>query len=357
VNNLDESSKLPVLDPGNMYGAISSFPSQIRAAAEIGEKIAVSPSHYEGVKNIIVCGMGGSAIGGELALSLLYKELHIPMYACRNYALPSYAGPDSLVIGSSYSGNTEETLSAFKQAIREKCHLFALTTGGELLDIARKNDIPHVKLPETGLQPRAALGYSFVPLMHFFNKINFSTYEPAKFLQLADFLARKTKLYGIDSPTEDNPAKQLANKLYGRIPILYSGPTLTDAVGTRIKGQISENAKMLAFGNQFPEFNHNELVGWKILGAARDLYRVVILRDADDHPQVTARMDIVKQMLIERSKIEVIELYSEGDNPLERIFSLIQIGDYLSYYLALLNNADPTPVEPISYLKDKLAGN
>jgi glucose/mannose-6-phosphate isomerase len=353
VANLDNPEIIKTHDPGNMYGAILDFPEQVRNAVKIGDGVTIDSASYKDVMQIIVCGMGGSAIGGDLARSFLSNMISIPIYMCRNYDLPAFVGDDSLVIGSSYSGNTEETLSAFGQALDKKCRLFVMTTGGRLGEIADDNDIPKATLPP-GLQPRAALGYSFAPLMLFFHKIGLSEIGPNEFVALADFLEKaKTKL-GVDAVSSDNLAKQLAARLYGRIPIIYSGPDLTDAVATRIKGQICENAKMLAFANQFPEFNHNELVGWKTIDAFRDHLKILILRDQDDHHRVAARMDVLRQYF-DTDNIEVIEVHSEGNSRLERMFSLIQLGDFVSYYLSILNRVDPTPVEPIDFLKNELA--
>lgn len=358
MNNLDSRDGIKTVDPENMHGAIATFPDQIRKAVAIGRTIDVNPSDYAGIRKIILCGMGGSAIGGDLGRSLLRDVLPVPMLICRDYVLPVSAGEDALVIGSSYSGNTEETLAAFGEAIERKCRLFALTTGGKLGGLAAGHEIPVAQLP-SGLQPRAALGYSFVPLMLFFHKIGLSPYDADRLMALADFLETRARLLDADQPSSENAAKQLAMRLYGRIPVIYSGPGLTEAVAVRIKGQISENGKMLAFANQFPECNHNELVGWKVLNTFRDYLRVVILRDREDHPRVKARMDIVKEMIV-REKVEVIEIESEGlaaggDDRPERMFSLIQLGDFASFYLAMLNNIDPTPVAAIDFLKDELA--
>ncbi len=353
LSRLDDISDLTLLDPGGMYGAISEFPNQIRKAIEIGVEIKLDPDNFSKVDNIIVCGMGGSAIGGDLARSVVDRSLTIPFYICRNYDLPAFARNNSLVIGSSYSGNTEETLSAFGQAVQRGCKLLALTTGGQLGDMAAKHKIPVAFLPE-GLQPRAALGYSFVPLMIMLHKIGLAEYESDDLSRLADFMESRISVFGSDTDSEGNLAKQLAMRLYGRIPIIYSGREVTDAVAIRIKGQISENAKMLAFANQFPELNHNELVGWKIINSLRDYLRVIILRDIDDHSRIAASMDIVKT-IIEKSGVDVIELHSEGDDRLQRVFSLIQLGDFFSFYLAILNKVDPTPVESIEALKQELA--
>jgi glucose/mannose-6-phosphate isomerase len=353
MSNLDALGSMDSRDPGNMYGAICSLPDQIRTAVTLAEAAAVDPAQFTGLQNIILCGMGGSAIGGDLARSLLADLLPIPMTICRDYRLPSFAGPNTLVIASSYSGNTEETLAAFDQARTRGCRLYALTTGGALRDIVEREQIPWALLPG-GLQPRAALGYSFVPLMLFLHRLGVSTFGPSSFAALADFIETRAQGYGLSVPSESNSAKHLALRLYGRIPIIYSGPSLTDAVAVRIKGQINENGKMPAYAGQFPECNHNELVGWKIIGAFRQFLRVIILRDAEDHERVTARMEIVKE-LIEKQDVEVIEIHSEGADRLQRVFSLIHLGDFVSFYLAVLNNVDPTPVEAIESLKKELA--
>lgn len=353
MSNLDDLTQIKAIDPDNMYGAIAGLPEQIRKAVAIGESVNLAINRYRGVTNIIICGMGGSAIGGDLARSLLADSLSAPIHICRNYRLPQFADKKSLVIGSSYSGNTEETLAAFDTAMTKQCRLLVMTTGGKLGEIASEHKLPMAKLP-TGLQPRAALGFSFVPLMVMFHKLGYSPFPPADFLALADFLENRLPLLGVEKPSDDNPAKQLAMKLYGRIPIIYSGPDLTDAVAIRLKGQISENGKMLAFANQFPEFNHNELVGWKVIAAFRDFLRVIMIRDSEDNPRVAARMEIVKKLITDE-KVDVYELHSDGKSRLERMFSLIQLGDFASFYLAVLNKVDPTPVKAIDTLKNELA--
>jgi glucose/mannose-6-phosphate isomerase len=352
MSNLDTLGSIDSRDPGNMYGAICSLPAQIRTAVTLAAAGVVEPAQFAGLQNIILCGMGGSAIGGDLARSLLVDSLPVPMTICRDYRLPAFAGPASLVIVSSYSGNTEETLSAFEQARAKGCRLFAMTTGGQLQTIVEREQIPWTLLPG-GLQPRAALGYSFVPLMLFLNRIGLSSFGPSSFAALADFLGSRAGGYGLSVPSDSNPAKHLALRLYGRIPIIYSGPSITDAVAVRFKGQINENGKMPAYTGQFPEFNHNELVGWKVIGGFREFLRVIILRDGEDHQRVAARMEIVKA-LIEKQDVEVIDIHSEGADRLQRAFSLIQLGDFVSFYLAILNNMDPTPVEAIESLKKEL---
>lgn len=353
MSSLDNTEAVRAADPGGMYDAMARFPHQVRNAADIGKAVAVAVSRFRSLRNIVVCGMGGSAIGGDLTRTLLSDHLPYPMFICRNYRLPAFADRHTLVIASSYSGATEETLAAVDQALAKQCRIFALTTGGPLRELCERHHLPMAILPG-GLQPRAALGYSLAPLMIFLNKIGLSPWSDDDFRSLADFLDKRVRSLAVETPSDDNPAKQMALQLYGRIPIIYSGPELTDAVATRIKGQICENAKMPAFANQFPEFNHNELVGWKVIGAFRDFLRVLILRDRDDNPRVAARMDIVKG-IIAGENVKVLEIYSEGENRLERMMSLVQFGDFMSFYLAMLNKVDPTPVTVIDFLKRELA--
>ncbi len=350
---LDDIEKIRAVDPGNMYNCVFDFPEQLADALRIAQRWQVEPLNFAGIKNIVLIGMGGSAIGGDLVRSFLTSKLFIPFQVCRHYVIPEYVDDETLVIASSYSGNTEETLAALEDALSRKAMVVALTTGGLLKDVADINGIPIVIVPP-GLQPRAALGYSVVPLLVFMEKIglvkNVDKEITAVIAKLQDYRDK----YIEDSPILQNPAKNIAQRIHGKIPIIYSGPTLTETVALRWKGQICENAKTLAFVNHFPEFNHNELVGWSsVIDAYKDHLVVIVLRDSDDHPQVRKRMNIVEGIIKELS-VDVIEVHSRGTQPLERILSLVQLGDFVSYYLAVLNNVDPTPVKVIDFLKKEL---
>lgn len=350
---LDDVDKIREADPGNMYNRIFDLPEQLADALKIAQRWQVNADDFRDIRNIILAGMGGSAIGGDLARTYLASILLIPFQVCRHYQLPEYVDDETLVIASSYSGNTEETISAVEDALKRKTMIAAISTGGLLGDICNLNQIPMVSIPE-GLQPRAALGYSFIPLMMFFEKVGLIKNVAKEIDAVINSLQKWRETYIEDTSTEQNPAKNMALKLHGKIPIIYGGPTLTDAVAMRFKGQICENSKTLAFVNFFPEFNHNELVGWSnTIEKHKDNLVVVILRDAEDHAQIRNRMNIVKE-LIRKVDVEVIEIHSRGASRLERIFSLIQMADFSSYYLAVLNEVDPTPVEVIEELKLKL---
>jgi glucose/mannose-6-phosphate isomerase len=355
MNILDDLKKIDELDPSGMYDAIVGFPNQIRDAIKIWEITKIDPKAFpdiENIENIVICGMGGSAIGGDLAGAVLQDQIDVPIEVCRNYNLPAYAGDKTLVIGSSYSGNTEETLSAIGQAINNKCKLLIITTGGRLGEIAGVNGLP-ILSPRKGLQPRAALGYSFILIMAFLNYLGKAKYDAHDFLSLADFLEKRITAISRENPVNANMAKQLANLLVGRIPIIYSGPGSTNVAATRFKGQIAENAKSLAYCGQFPEQNHNELVGWEKESDIWPKLVVIFLRDQKENQRISARMDIVEEILAEKD-IEMVEIGSVGEDRLQRLFSFIQVADFTSFYLAILNGVDPTPVKPIDLLKKKL---
>jgi glucose/mannose-6-phosphate isomerase len=343
-------SRLLDLDKHKMYQNIVGFPNQIRQGLVIGATAKLRALEAGRFSNIVLAGMGGSAIGGDLVKSLVRREIDIPFEIHRNYGLPTYVGPNSLIICSSYSGATEETLTAFKQGLGRKCHMLCITTGGELARLADESGIPTIIIPP-GLPPRAALGYSFTPILIALGRLRLINDYSNELEKAAEFLAKQGQSYQAEST--DNHAYNVAELIHGKIIIIYAGADLLDTVAMRFKGQICENSKQLAFCNVFPEFNHNELVGWELSKQFAEYARVIILKDKDDHPQISKRMAIISNILTGK-QIDVINLESSGQNPLERLLSLVQLADYTSYYMALLNEVDPTPIEIINYLKHKL---
>ncbi len=349
--NLDNLADIKKIDQKRMYDLIYDFPLQLTAGAQLG---VIADLNLESFTpgSITLAGMGGSAIGGDLARSYLASELKIPFWICRNYNLPEFVNDKSLIFVTSYSGNTEETLSAYQEAKRRKAKIIAITSGGKLLEECKTFNYPFILLPK-GLPPRAALGYSFTPILVTLSRLGLVSDKIKELEKTSKFLEENRNEYSLERKSGENPAKTLAINLFQKIPIIYSSTDYFDAVGYRWKGQLCENSKILAFNNYFPEFNHNELVGWKVLEHIRDRLVVIILQDKEDHPRIQRRMQIVKE-IIEKEKVKVIEIKSEGEDLLCRIFSLIQLGDFTSFYLAILNRIDPTPVEVIDYLKNKL---
>ncbi|MBI4417274.1 MAG: bifunctional phosphoglucose/phosphomannose isomerase [Ignavibacteriales bacterium] len=345
------SSDLARLDPTGMYNWIKDFPRQIENAVAIGEKSGVK-MNPRGIEHIVLTGLGGSAIGGDLLRSYLSNELAIPFLINRHYLLPKFVSKKTLVIVSSYSGNTEETISAYKDAVKRKARVLCITTGGTIGSTARKLKQPMISIPG-GLSPRAALGYSFFPLLAVLAKNGFVKSKTREIREAIRVLDENNRTYS-DPDSQENAPLNLARQWKGKLPVVYSPTDYLDAVNVRWRGQIAENAKQLCFGHVLPEMNHNELVGWNVLTELMKQMEVVFLRDRGTHPRVAVREELTKQ-ITGKYAAHVTEVWSSGTSPLARMFSLIQFGDWVSYYLAILNDQDPTPVKVIDYLKGELA--
>jgi len=352
--NIDDVQALRQKDPSNMLDAVYGLPEQMEQALGIMDDVHLA-INKERISNIIVTGLGGSAIGGDLVRVFTAEKLAVPMSVNRDYVLPNYTGPNTLVFASSYSGNTEETLSAYDMAKARGAQIVAITTGGQLGKKAEADGYPVIKIP-AGLQPRAAIGVSFIPLVMALAKIGFLDVADVK-AQALDTITLLKAMRDELNPSvakADNLSKQLAEKFYGNLPVIYGAAGTTEVVAQRWKGQICENAKAPAHYNVFPEWNHNELVGTEVPKDLLKRFQVVMLRDKNDHVRIQKRIDITKD--IWRSAAgSVTEVWSRGNSDMARIFSLIYIGDYASVYLAFMNGVDPSTVEKIDLLKGKLA--
>jgi glucose/mannose-6-phosphate isomerase len=339
------------IDKSNMYDKIVDFPAQFNEGITIGKEAGLKRLPEKKYKNVMLAGMGGSAIAGDLLISLLHGQLKTPFLVNRCYSLPSFIDKDSLVICSSYSGNTEETLTVFEEASRRKCRLLCISTGGELSKKALEQNIPLIKIP-AGFMPREALGYSFAPLLIILGRLGICEDKTRELQECARRLDEWKGQYLFES--DNNPCRSLAEMLGGKIIVIYSEPEKLGAAARRFKCQICENAKQLAFCNVFPEFNHNELVGWDLSSTYSDKFIVVFLRDREDPVQIARRIDIVQEM-ISKKKVATLELFTKGVSSLSRIFSIVQVADFTSYYMALKNGVDPTPIKAIDYLKENLS--
>lgn len=339
------------LDPQGMYQLIRDFPKQVEEAVVIGKQGKIR-LNTKGINKILLTGLGGSAIGGDLLRSYLSNQLKVPFIVNRHYALPEFVDKNTLVIVSSYSGNTEETIAAHRDAVKRRARILCISTNGETAKLAEKFNQPVITVPP-GLSPRAALGYSFFPLLVVLARLGFIKNQAKEISETVSLLHEKAVLYS-DPTSVENSALSLARRLHGKLPIIYSPTEHFDTVNVRWRGQISENAKQLAYGNVLPEMNHNELVGWKVGTDIMQRMHVVFLRDVGTHKRVGIREDITKRIVAEYAS-SVTEIWSEGRLLLARLFSLIYLGDWVSYYLAVMNNQDPTPVKAIDYLKSELA--
>lgn len=345
------SSDIARLDPTGMFHWIREFPRQIENAVSIGERSGVKVAS-RGIENIVLTGLGGSAIGGDLLRSYLSDELKIPFLVNRHYSLPAFVKQKTLVVVSSYSGNTEETISAHKDAVKRKARVLCITTGGTIGKTAARLKQPLMTIP-AGLSPRAALGYSFFPLLVVLAKSGFVKPKTREIRETVRLLDERNRTYA-DPDSAENAPLGLARQLKDRLPVVYSPTDYLDAVNVRWRGQIAENAKQLCFGHVLPEMNHNELVGWNVLTPLMRQMEVIFLRDRGTHKRVALREELTKE-ITGKYAAHVSEVWSAGTSPLARMFSLIQFGDWVSYYLAILNNQDPTPVKVIDYLKGELA--
>lgn len=348
---LDQPDRWRRIDPRSMYMLVESFPEQVRASALVETDRPVPDA--TSMREILVSGLGGSAIGGDLARSVAGRDLRIPFIVSRDYDLPGFIDTSSLVIACSYSGNTEETLSAYAQARSAGSAIVCITSGGELDALARVDGYPVFKLPG-GLPPRAALGYSLTTLLIALEKMKAIPGMRESIEETTELLEILKNRYGVSIPETDNRAKTLAGALKGKIVAVYGSAGIMDAVALRWRTQIEENAKNLALHQAVPEMNHNELVGWVHPEEGLQRVGVVLLRDKGDHPQVQRRFDLTAELVARKAGV-VHEVWSEGDSRLARILSTLYLGDFVSLYMAYLNNTDPTPVEVIDYLKKELA--
>ncbi|MEL6445131.1 MAG: bifunctional phosphoglucose/phosphomannose isomerase [Bacteroidota bacterium] len=350
TTTFDLAAALDRLDPDDMLGAVCAFPDHFREgwtrAASV-EGLSWSATDFDAV---VVCGMGGSAIGGDLTRTYCEATSPVPMSVVRGYELPAFVGPKTLVVASSYSGGTEETLSAFRQALDRGATVLCVTTGGTLLDEAKAHNLAHVVVPG-GLQPRAALGYSFSVLLRLARALGMTDLPDAALdAALSEASARAERM----ADTDGNAAFDLAEVLYGKLAVIYSGTGFLEAVNLRWRTQIHENAKAPAVGNLFAELNHNEIMGFEAAPVSiSQQMAVVVLRDESDHAQIQKRMTIT-QGLLGDSVASWNEASADGSTRLGRMFSLLQLGDFVSFWLAMLQGVDPTPVDTIQQLKKTL---
>ena len=327
------------------------LPQQFKTILDQGVKL---PARYKrAYRNLVVTGLGGSAIGGDILRTWTLARLGIPLLVNRDYELPGFVNQDTLVVAVSYSGQTEETLAAYQQAIDRGAQVIVVTSGGRLADMAAQDDSAVVKIPG-GLSPRAASGYLFAPLALILEELGLiegAVRELAETVQV--LLAVREDIHpGAEGP--DNQARLIAQDLQGNLPVIWGSSARSEIAAMRWKTQINENAKSPAYFNSFPELNHNEIVGFEEPADLLARWVVIILRDPEDNSRVQRRMDI-STGIIRRQIQKIIEVQARGESWLARFYSLVYVGDYASYYLAQAYGINPTPVAVIDYLKAELA--
>lgn len=349
--DLDNPHGFGALDRWDMLGRILDIERQAQEAWRLASELEL-PEAYRHARAVVVLGMGGSAIGGDIARTLALRTARAPINVCRDYDLPAYVDGQTLAIASSYSGDTEETLSATEQALERGAMMLAVTTGGRLAELAAKHGFPALRFSYPA-QPRAALGYSLFLLLGILAKLDL---VPGSSLDLEDATeAMRTTVEQLrpEVATTQNRAKQLALALEGKLPVIYGGGILAE-VARRWKGQFNENSKQWSFFEQFPELNHNAVVGYQFPRALLGDIVVVMLTSPLNHPRVRVRERATRDLLAQAGvRCEVLE--ARGRSELGQVASSIVQGDFASYYLALLNGIDPSTIESIEYLKRRLA--
>lgn len=321
---------------------IANFTRQLKEGIEIGSRSNISKPENE-IRNVVVIGLGGSGIGGNLVREFVDEELKVPFEVSKDYFIPGYVNENTLIIASSYSGNTEETLQSLEVVLERNAKVVCVSSGGKLIEIAREKGLDFITIPG-GNPPRASLAYSLVQQLFILYYLELIGDQFKANLQSAITL--------LDDQEEDikAEAKELAARLINKIPIIYVTTPMA-SVAVRFRQQINENAKMLCWHHVIPEMNHNELVGWRI--KSKD-WAVVLLRNSDDYSRNQQRIEINKEIIGKYAE-DIIEIYSQGNSHIERALYLIHLTDWVSFYLAELREVDAVEVKVIDFLKGSLA--
>ena len=358
---LDDQNKIVDIDTEGMCKIVDRFPEQCQDAINISRSLTIpkkikianqSYLKYGDPKNILVVGMGGSAIGGDLLKDWLRDSLPIPIEVCRTHHLPAYVDENTLVLAVSYSGNTVETLNAYLDAIKRKCMTFAFTSGGLLLEFSTKLGVPVLKLP-TGYPPRSAIAYLFFPLISVLDKLKLINRIEGEVNEAITVVTKIRDEINPEVPVSRNLSKTIATEMGGHIPCVC-GFDFFESVALRMKTQFNENSKILAKVESFPELNHNVVVGWVGQKDLTSNFFVILLRDEQETEEMRTRIDTTKKLVFEMSGSKVFEIRAKGKGRLAKMLSTMYVGDFASIYLAILRRVNPTPVSIIDKLKGYL---
>jgi len=350
----DEQTRLR-LDRSGMFRLVEAFGAQCREAVELSRTYDPGVRRGE-IRSVVITGLGGSAIGGDMLRAVASPYCDVPIVVNRDYGLPAFVGPQTLVLAVSYSGNTEETLAAYTVARQRRARMVCISSGGELSRRAQADHVPAIGVPG-GQPPRASTGYLFFPMIRVLEEAGVLERslqnDVAETLDLVDELSQELKP---QVGFQENAAKTLAAEIFGRVPVIYGAADYAGVAALRWKTQINENAKCHAFAGTFPEVNHNEILAWEECRRQARRWVVVFLRDAEEEqatPRMARRVAVTRRLI--GRKATQTEVRSRGSSLMARLFSLIYLGDFASCYLALLNGVDPTVIRGIDRLKAELA--
>ena len=345
--NLDDTKQFAILDQQNMLGHIDGLPEQLRTAWELGLTLPIPQTNV--IQQIVICGMGGSAIGADLLAAYLADRVEVPVFVHRDYGLPAFARDRrTLVVLSSHSGNTEETLSAFEEACKRSCQIVGITTGGKLHRLLTHAGLPVWQFEHQG-QPRAAVGFSFGLLLALFTRLGLISDPSGEVQDTIETLKEVAKSLEVDSPVKDNPAKRMAGQMVGRVVTVFASGFMAP-VARRWKCQINELAKAAANFEFLPEADHNTVAG--VYNPEQPLTQEIriFLQSEFDFAPNKKRSEVTRQiMMVEGLNTDTV--LARGKTRLAQMWSTLLFGDYTAYYLAMTYDVDPTPIEPINSLK------
>lgn len=340
------------VDREDMLSLIRNFPKHCQETVAKVEEKTLPTFTLSQVDNIVITGQGGSAISGDIFRSYTSLFSNLPVFVNRCYNLPSFISARSVVVPISYSGNTEETLKAFREAIQKTEKILCIASGGKLQEEAEKRNLPVINIPK-GMPPRAALGYLFFSLLLGVKKLGLIKVERTALDECLKKLEELRVKFGIDSPPEVNLAKRVAKALHGKIPLIYASERLMAPVALRWKTQLNENSKVPCYYALFSELNHNEIMGWEAEEDLTEKFYVIFIKDKDDGVRIRLRMKLTRE-IIQGKAAGSEEIETEGQGILTRLLSVIYLGDWVSFYLALLRRVNPTRIKSIEFLKAEL---
>jgi len=337
------------LDTLDMFGAAAEMGAQVRVASVLARGVEGLPSS-DGITSVVVLGMGGSGIGGDLTSVVCGPLMRVPMIVPKGYEVPSFAGPDTLVFAVSFSGNTEETIEAATHAAERGARLVVIASGGELERLAAEWGAPCIGIPPGIPMPRAGIGAVSIAPLVVLERMGLLAGISAEIEATADHLDRRAEK--LDAP--DSEAAQLARRIGRTMPIIYGGGLLGEVAAMRWKGQFNENTKVPAFENRIPELTHNEICGWGQHGdVTRQIFSMILLRHDYEHPQTRRRFKLVEEICQEIVS-DVHTVVAEGTTRLSQLFDLVLFGDYVSLELAVQTGVDPGPVPILDFIKASL---
>ncbi|MDD5491598.1 MAG: bifunctional phosphoglucose/phosphomannose isomerase [bacterium] len=348
IDNLELIGKI---DRHGMLPELERFPEQLREAHRLGSDLKL-PANYKKVNKILICGMGGSAIVGDLLLGYLRMESKLPVLVNRDSQMPVFVDSQTLVFIITYSGNTIETLHNFKYAWTRKAKMVAITSGGKMQREAANKRIPLVKVRADGL-PRASIGLLFFPVLNILQDLGLIADKKKDIQETLEVITRLSRQWGGRSGIRHNRAKSLALSLFDKIPVLYGATSMMDGISRRWKGMINENTKLFAAYNSFPEVTHNEIECWQSLKGMRKHFKVIVLQDKIAYPEDKKRLAL-SMRLIKNYTGSTETAAPVGNSALARLFSMIYLGDLMSVYLAFLYATDPSLMPNINYIKKHL---